>query len=63
MKKRNYDWFEGTDHLRYEIDKLTGEIDEEGVDKWVEGVEGLQDKINERVKKKDKKKKDEEEKS
>jgi len=61
MKKRGYDWFEGTDDLRYEIDKLTGEIDEEGIDKWFEGVEDLKDKIDERVKKKDKKKKDEDE--
>jgi len=59
MKKRSYDWFEGTDDLRYEIDK----IDEEGEDKWFEGVEDLKDKIDEKVKKKDKKKKDEEEES
>jgi hypothetical protein len=61
MKKRSYDWFEGTDDVRYEIDKLTGEIDEEGIDKWYEGIEGLRDKIDEKVKKKDKKKKDEKE--
>ena len=59
-KKKNqineYDWFEGTDDIRYEIDKLTGEIDEEGIDKWYEGVDNLKEKINEKVKKKDKKK-------
>ena len=60
MKKRDYDWFEGTDDVRYEIGKLTGEIDEEGVDKWFEGVDGLKDKIDEKVKKKDKKKKKDE---
>jgi len=61
IKKKDYDWFEGTDDMRYEIDKLTGEVDEEGIDKWFEGVGDLKDKINEKVKKKDKKKKEEKE--
>ena len=52
----DYDWFEGTDDIRYEIDKLTGEVDEEGADKWFEGVDNLKEKIDEKVKKKDKKK-------
>ena len=56
QQKRDYDWFEGTEDIRYEIDKLTGEVDEEGLDKWYEGVEGLKEKIDEKVKKKDKKK-------
>lgn len=56
QQKRDYDWFEGTEDMRYEIDKLTGEVDEEGLDKWYEGVEGLKEKIDEKVKKKDKKK-------
>ena len=56
-QKRDYDWFEGTDDIRYEIDKLTGEIDEEGVDKWYEGAGTLKEKIDEKMKKKDKKKK------
>ena len=59
IQKRDYDWFEGTDDIRYEIDKLTGEIDEEGMDKWYEGIDNLRDKIDEKVKKKDKKKKEE----
>jgi hypothetical protein len=58
-QRRDYDWFEGTDDMRYEIDKLTGEIDEEGLDKWFEGIGGLKEKIDDRVKKKDKKKKKE----
>ena len=49
-------WFEGTDDIRYEIDKLTGEIDEEGKDKWFEGIDDIRAKIDEKVKKKDKKK-------
>jgi hypothetical protein len=56
-QKRDYDWFEGTDDIRYEIDKLTGEIDEEGADKWYEGADTLKDKIDEKMKKKDIKKK------
>lgn len=55
IQRRDYDWFEGTDDIRYEIDKLTGEIDEEGLDKWYEGVDNLKEKIDEKVKKKDKK--------
>ena len=38
--------------MRYEIDKLTGEIDEEGVDKWFEGVDDIKKKIDEKMKKK-----------
>lgn len=56
IQKKDYDWFEGTDDIRYEIDKLTGKVDEKGIDKWYEGVESLRDKIDEKVKKKDKKK-------
>lgn len=48
-------WFEGTDNIRYEIDRLTGEIDEEGKDKWFEGIDDIRAKIDEKVKKKDKK--------
>ncbi|UCF50077.1 MAG: hypothetical protein JSU91_00945 [Thermoplasmatales archaeon] len=51
---QNYDWFEGTDDLRYEIDKITGEVDEKGRDKWFEGTDHLKDKINKKMKKKDK---------
>ena len=49
-------WFEGTDDIRYEIDKLTGEIDEEGKDKWFEGIDDIRGKIDEKIRKKDKKK-------
>jgi hypothetical protein len=55
-KKHDYDWFEGKDNVRYEIGKITGEIDEKGVDKWYEGVNGIKEKIDEKVKNKDKKK-------
>jgi len=53
--KHDYDWFEGTDDIRYEIDRITGEIDEEGIDKWFEGIDDIRAKIDDKVKKKDKK--------
>ncbi len=59
-KRKDYDWFEGTDDVRYEINRLTGKIDEEGVDKWFEGIDKLKKKIDEKVKE-DKKKKEEKE--
>jgi len=57
-KKKSTDWFQGTDEVKYEINRLTGEIDEEGKDKWFEGVEDLRDKLDEKMKKKGKKKED-----
>ena len=54
-KKTSHDWFEGTDDIRYEIDKMTGEVDEEGKDKWFEGTDNIRAKIDEKLKKKGKK--------
>ena len=59
LTKKDYDWFEGDEDARYGIQKATGEIDENGKDKWFEGVGDLKEKIDERVKKKDKKKDEE----
>jgi len=56
LKKDENDWFEGNDDIRYEIDKLTGEIDENNVDKWFEGFDDIKNKVNEKIKKKDKNK-------
>lgn len=55
IQRKDYDWFEGTDEMRYEINKLTGDVDEEGIDKWYEGDDNFKDKISGKVKKKDKK--------
>ena len=55
IQRRDYEWFEGIDEIRYEIDKLTGEVDEEGRDKWFEGVDDFKKKIDEKIKKKNKK--------
>jgi hypothetical protein len=51
IQKKDYDWFKGTDDIRYEIDKITGEIDEDGIDKWYEGVDDIREKIDEKMKK------------
>lgn len=51
MQKQGYEWFKGTDDIRYEIDKLTGKIDEDGIDKWYEGVDNIREKIDEKMKK------------
>jgi len=55
-EKASHEWFEGTDNIRYELDKMTGEIDEEGKDKWFEGTDDIRAKIDKKLKKKDKKK-------
>ena len=56
IQKDENEWFKGTEYIRYEIDKLTGEVDEETVDKWFEGFNDIKDKIDEKIKKKDKNK-------
>lgn len=59
-RKKECDWFEGKDDIRFEIDKLTGKLDDEDdPDKWFEGIDDIREKIDERVKKKDKKKEEE----
>jgi hypothetical protein len=51
--KHDYDWFEGTEYIRYEIDRMTGGLDEDGVDKWFEGIDEIREKIDEKLRKKD----------
>jgi len=55
-KSLNTDWFKGTEDIRYEIDKITGKVDEEGIDRWYEGIDNLREKIDERLKKRKKEK-------
>jgi len=54
--KTSNNWFEGTDDIMYEIDKITGKVDEQGRDKWFEGTDNIRAKIDEKLKMKDKKK-------
>jgi len=55
-KKDEYEWFKGTDYMKYKIDELTGEIDEQKADKWFEGVPDIKSKVDEKLKEKKKKK-------
>lgn len=55
IHRRDNEWFEGIDQIRYEIDKLTGKIDEKSKDKWFEGVDDFKRKIDEKIKKKNNK--------
>jgi hypothetical protein len=59
-RKQGYEWFEGTDDIRYKIDRLTGEVDEDTVDKWHEGTGDVRSKIDEAISKKHKKHKNKE---
>jgi hypothetical protein len=54
--KKNSNWFKGTNNIRYEIDKITGIIDEDGKDKWFEGKYDIRKKIDEKISKKDREK-------
>jgi len=60
-EEKSADWFKGTSEVKYEIDRLTGEVNEDDKDKWFEGVESLRDKLDEKMKKKGKKNNDEKE--
>ena len=54
IKGARCDWFEGTEDFRYQIDKMTGKIDETKTDKWFEGTSDIRKKIVEALKQKDK---------
>lgn len=55
-KNDENEWFKGMENVRFKIDKLTGESDEENEDKWFEGIYDIKSKVNKKVKKKSKKK-------
>jgi hypothetical protein len=50
------EWFKGKDNIRYKINELTKEIDEQNEDKWFEGVYDVKFKVNKKLKKNCKKK-------
>jgi len=54
--KSNCNWFEGTEDFRYQIDKMTGKIDEKGKDKWFEGKTDIRKAIDNTIKKRDRQK-------
>ena len=53
--KNQYEWFKGTDYMKYKIDSMTGEIDEKKADKWFEGVDSIKEKVDKKLKKKNNK--------
>ena len=55
-KNDENEWFKGMDNVKFKIDKLTGEADEENEDKWFEGVYDIKSKVNKKVKKNSKRK-------
>lgn len=57
-KEHKYEWFNGKDDIRYKIDSLTGEINEQQADKWFEGIDEIRSKVDEKLKKNNRKKND-----
>jgi hypothetical protein len=53
MRKYQDEWFEGTNDIRYEIDRITKQIDDKGKDKWFHGTEDLRKKIDMKIRNKD----------
>ncbi|UCF12427.1 MAG: hypothetical protein JSW06_10390 [Thermoplasmatales archaeon] len=56
-KKDEYEWFKGKDHMKYKINELTGEIEEQMEDKWFEGVYDIKSQVDKKLKKSSKKNK------
>ena len=54
-KKDEYEWFKGKDHMKYKINELTGEIEEEMEEKWFEGVYDIKSQVDKKLKKNSKK--------
>lgn len=55
-KNDENEWFKGKENVKFKIDKLTGDIDEQNEDKWFEGVYDIKSKVNKKLKKNSKKK-------
>jgi hypothetical protein len=55
-KAARCEWFEGTEDFRYQIDRMTGKLDETKKDKWFEGTSDIRKKIDEALKQKDREK-------
>ena len=48
-KKNEYEWFNGTDAMKYKIDKLTGNVTEKPADKWFVGEDNIRFKVDKKV--------------
>lgn len=56
-KNTEYEWFSGTEYMKYKIDKLTGDENKSCVDNWFVGEDMLQFKLDKKVTDKKQKKK------
>ena len=48
-KNNSYEWFHGTDIMKYKIDKLTGDVNEKPADKWFIGEDDIRFKVDKKV--------------
>jgi len=48
-KKNEYEWFNGTDTMKYKIDKLTGDVNEKPAEKWFIGEDNIRFKVDKKV--------------
>ncbi|MBN2603820.1 MAG: carboxypeptidase regulatory-like domain-containing protein [Candidatus Thermoplasmatota archaeon] len=53
MRKYQDEWFEGTNDIRYEIDRITKQIDDKGKDNWFHGTDDIRKKIDMKIRNKD----------
>ena len=56
IRKHQDEWFEGTNDMRYEIDRITKQIDDRGKDNWFHGTDNIRKKIDMKIKNKDQEK-------
>lgn len=48
-KKKECDWFKGKEYMKYKIDELTGEIDDQKDGKWFEGIDDIKSKVDKKL--------------
>ncbi|MCK5458246.1 MAG: hypothetical protein KAI20_00015 [Thermoplasmatales archaeon] len=48
-KNDEYEWFNGTEHMKYKIDKLTGDVNEKPADKWFVGEDTGRFKVDKKL--------------
>ncbi|MEF8849105.1 MAG: hypothetical protein V5A68_08260 [Candidatus Thermoplasmatota archaeon] len=60
-KASKNEWFHGTSEDKFELGKITGEIDEDQKDKWFEGINEIRDKIDNKLKERKKSEKEDDE--
>jgi len=48
-KNNEYEWFNGTDYMKYKINKLTGDINEKPADKWFAGEDIIRFKVDKKL--------------